>query len=76
MKKIGIALIIIGVVGLALDIFFLYASLPSSGPWAGKIIQFHPLFHNHGLWTIGVGVASVLCVLLGGVLAALGRNSS
>ena len=29
MKKIGIALIIIGVVGLALDIFFLYASLPS-----------------------------------------------
>jgi len=73
-RRIGIVLMVLGLLLLAAAIFQVYANMAHVGPIAGKISSYQPPFRNHGLWVVIAGAASVVSILGGALMCALGKS--
>ena len=73
-KAAGIGLIIIAAALAATVIISVGNAMPQTGPWIGKITQYHQPFYGHGLVMIALGLASAVSFLSGLFMLAMHRK--
>ena len=73
-KIIGTILVVLGVALLVYVIISISQNMPQTGPWIGKITQYHAPYAGHGLLMALLGIASLAAFLTGIIFLASGSK--